>query len=397
MNRFFFVCWLAALALVSAAAASAAPATVQVVIDLRPEITAGRFDPERDRVGIRGAPAPLSWNVSHGAPVQADQPGLYAVTLHFATTPAQPIAYKFKIDRPGQPDEGWEDGRNRSLQLQPGVQTLQRAFNTLTDPLPPQRTGRIERIAPRPSAHVTPREVQVWLPPGYEADAQRRYPVLYLHDGQNVFDAQAAGAEWQVDEVAERLVGSGELPPMIVVAVASTATRVEDYTMVPMQRASSLSLLRGGGQAAAYARYLVQELKPLIDTRYRTRPGRADTAVGGSSLGGLMSMTLALEHGDVFGAALVVSPSVWWADGEIVRRVQQQPAGAPRPRIWLDMGLLEDDGAVAGARRLRDALVAQGWAPAYREEPGAGHDEAAWAARVEPMLRWLYGPAPAPR
>ncbi|MCY7314473.1 MAG: hypothetical protein LH480_02315 [Rubrivivax sp.] len=203
----------------------------------------------------------------------------------------------------------------------------------------------------------------------------------------------ARSSKWQVDEVAQRLVDRGELQPMIVVAVASTATRIDDYTAVAMQRANRISRQPSGCGAVAYGRYLVQKSKPLIDARFRTLTGRADTALGGSSLVGLVTMSLLLEHGDVFGAGLVVSPSVWWADGEIVRRVASHRADAPWSRIWPDLGLAEGDGAVAGARQLPAALMARGWRPAYREEPGAGHDEATWAAQVEPMLRRWCGPA----
>lgn len=370
--------------------AMASTATVEMRIDLRAEIAAGRFDPRHDAVGVRGGGAPLSWQHSVLAQRDAEDPaGPWRVRLHFDAVPAagRELAYKFKIERPGRADDGWESGPNHSLLLRPGAQTLARAFGSAAAAVLPRRTGQIERLPPRPSAHVGPREVQVWLPPGYEAATARRYPVLYLQDGQNVFDAVAAGAEWQVDETAQRLVEGGAVAPFIVVAVASGDERLRDYTPVP---GTAGALAGQGGGAAAYGRYLVQELKPYIDARYRTAPGREDTAVGGSSVGGLVSMWLLLAHGDVFGAGLVVSPSVWWADEAIVAQVGAAPAGTPAPRVWLDVGTDEGPGTLDGARRLRAALQARGWAPAYLEQPGAGHDEAAWAARVEPMLRFLY-------
>ncbi|MBK6470830.1 MAG: alpha/beta hydrolase [Betaproteobacteria bacterium] len=391
-------CWaqlpwvLAGLLLAGVAAASTA--TLELVIDLGTEITAGRFDPTRDAVGVRGGGPPLSWQRSVPArPDAASGAGaaVWRVRLHFEGVPegGRTLAYKFKIERPGRLDDGWEPGRNRSLALVPGAQTLARAYGSEADAPPPQRTGHIERIAPQPSAFVSPREVQVWLPPGYATALARRYPVLYLHDGQNVFDALAVGAEWQVDETAQRLVQAGAVAPFIVVAVASNDDRFRDQT--PLPGTAGPRATEGGG-AAAYGRYLVQELKPLIDARYRTQPGRDSTAVGGSSLGGLVSMWLLLQHGDAFGAGLVVSPAVWWADNAIVAQVAAAPATTPVPRLWLDVGLDEGHGTLDGARRLRAALQARGWAPAYLEQPGAGHDEAAWAARVESMLRFLYGP-----
>ena len=379
--------WLLLLVLLLGGTAARAQTALRVHIDLRAEIAAGRFDPLRDQVGLRGATPPLSWERTLQAAPATRRPGRFTVAVSFETTPSQPLAYKFKLERQGQPDAGWEDGPNRTLRLRPGAQTLTRAFGSRTDPVPLRRSGRIHRIAPLPSAHVSPREVQVWLPPGYASSPARRYPVLYLHDGQNVFDAASAGAEWQFDEAAQRLVAAGEMAPLIIVAVASTAQRKEDYTPVP-------ALMKGqpvGGGAAAYGRYLVEELKPLIDRRYRTEPGRGSTAVGGSSLGGLVSMWLLLEHGGTFGSGLVVSPSVWWAYEDIVAQVRRRAPGLPPPKLWLDIGLLEGEEGVAGVRRLRQALADSGWDSRYLEQPGAGHDEAAWAARVPQMLLHLHG------
>ncbi len=116
------------------------------------------------------------------------------------------------------------------------------------------RIGTIERLGIMPSAHVQPRDVQVWLPPGYDAQSDQRYPVLYLHDGQNVFDAQAAGTEWQVDEAAQRGVASGRLRPFIVVAVASTASRTLDYTPTEhdRRRLNASARPRRNAKAAAW-------------------------------------------------------------------------------------------------------------------------------------------------
>jgi predicted alpha/beta superfamily hydrolase len=263
-------------------------------------------------------------------------------------------------------------------------------FGTAPTPLTAERSGVIERHRDVPSAFVLPREVQVWLPPGYDRAPQRRYPVLYLHDGQHVFDALASGSEWQVDETALRLMSRGEVPPAIIVAVSNTTARFEDYTPVAMQRDGRPV----GGGAARYGRFLVEELKPFIDRRYRTRREPAHTALGGSSLGGLVTLWLTLQYPQVFGAGLVVSPSVWWAGHAILRDVAAVPLAARRPRLWLSIGALEGEEAVFGARRLREALLARGWAGGalrYVEVPAASHDEVSWAAQVEGMLRFLWG------
>ncbi len=250
--------------------------------------------------------------------------------------------------------------------------------------------ARIERIEPFASAFVSAREVQVWLPPGYDADAPQRYPVLYLHDGQNVFETSPFGLGWQVGQTAARLIAAGELAPLIIVAVANNADRLLDYTP-DRGRAQSQQGQPAGGGAANYGRYLVQELKPLIDSRYRTQPARSSTAVGGSSLGGLVSMWLLLEHEPSFGAALVVSPAVWWADSAILARVAQHASALAAPRIWLDIGELEGEEALRGARQLHQALIAKGWTVGYAQARSGHHNEAAWAQRVAAMLRHIHG------
>lgn len=374
---------------------------VDFEIDLRAEQAAGRFDPTRDQVGLRGSALPLSW----GRTLLAKQaaPGLYRVSVVFERVPfgGQALQYKFKIDRPGAaPDDGWEQGRNHPLAFPSELQSVSRLFNAPAVPLPPQRTGHIERLPPLKSAHVSARGLQVWLPPGYEKEPQRRYPVLYLHDGQNVFDAEAAGAEWQVDETAQRLVLAAAIEPVIIVAVDNGPDRFADYTptemLTPAARSGTGRDERRGGGGPRYARYLIEDLKPWIDQHYRTRPEPSSTSVGGSSLGGLISMWLVLHHADTFGAGLVVSPSIWWDDMFLMRDVRSTAwAGPARPRVWLDMGGQEGGGILQVSRQLRDALLARGWLAdrtlGYMEQPDAGHDEAAWASRVEAMLRFLYG------
>lgn len=382
---------LIATALTLSSLATLAAHRVQVEIDMRDEIRAGRFDPARDQVGLRGGGAPLSWDKPLLA--QPAGEGRYVLELLVERLPpgGQPLPYKFRIERAGQAaGEGWETGPNRLLEFPTEQQRLSRAFNAQPAPLVLSRAGQIESLPSLSSRFVSARGLQVWLPPGYERDTQRRYPVLYLQDGQNVFDAAAAGSEWQADETAQRLVVSGQVRPFIIVAISSNAQRVLDYTPSAMVRDGQSQ----GGGANAYARYLIEELKPFIDQRYRTLPDAGHTAVGGSSLGGLFSLWLALHHGEHFGAALVVSPSLWWDQEWALRDAARValPVGQPRPQLWIDMGTAEGETAIAQLRRLRSHLFGRGWTHAslnYLEAPGAGHDESAWAARMEPMLRFL--------
>lgn len=385
----------------SRAAAATVAGTLDFVIDLSAEIAAGRFDPQRDSLGLRGAVAPMSWQQPLLARALGDGRYGLQVTVPRAPFGGQPLAYKFRIERPGRgPDDGWEDGPNHRVRLAEGVTRVVRAFNAPPALLPARRTGTIESLGVVASRHVGPRPVQVWLPPGY-AEGASRHPVLYLHDGQNVFDDAAAGAEWMVDETADRLVRAGTIEAPIVVAVDSTRDRILDYTptrmRMPAERTGTGRAELVGGGASAYGRFLAEELKPLVDARWRTRTDAAGTAVGGASLGGLVSLALVLERPEVFGAALVVSPSLWWDDGWALRTVQALPVPAPRlPRLWIDMGDREGPGAMDAARALYEALRTHHPRAAdlrFVADAEGSHDELSWASRVEGMLRFLYGRA----
>ena len=239
------------------------------------------------------------------------------------------------------------------------------------------------------------RDVLVYVPPGYDASPKKRYPVLYLNDGQNLFDGATSfilGQEWQVDETAQALIVAGKIEPLIIIGIYNTGKdRLSEYTPAADAKFK-------GGQADLYGRLLVEELKPFIDRTYRTLHGPRHTGLGGSSLGGLVSLYLGLRYPNVFGRLAVVSPSVWFADHHIVHYVE---AAQKLPlRIWLDIGTKEGRGApeaqtsVADARQLRDALIEKNWRLGkdlrYFEAEGAEHNERAWAARVEEILRFLF-------
>lgn len=250
------------------------------------------------------------------------------------------------------------------------------------------------------------RTIRVYLPPGYEASSRRRYPVLYMHDGQNIFDAATSflGVEWGVDEACEKLIAAGTIPPLIVVGIDNTTDRAGEYTAV----AGTYRGEPNGGRGRLYNRFLLEEVKPFIDATYRTKPGRAHTVVMGSSLGGLVSLDLALQHPDRFAAAGVVSPALWWADHEILRRIESGAARIPanrRPRLWIDMGTAEGSSletfkeCIAEVRRLAGGLRAARWREGRDytlfEDEGADHSERAWNGRIERILTWLYAPRPA--
>ena len=177
------------------------------------------------------------------------------------------------------------------------------------------------------------RDVLVYLPPGYDATKSRRYSVLYLHDGQNLFDGATsfiAGQEWRVDETAQTLIATGKIEPLIIVGINNAGKdRINEYT--PAEDAK----YKLGGKADLYGRMLVEELKPFIDTHYRTKRDAKHTGLGGSSLGGLASIYLALKYSSVFGRAAVVSPSVWFANKQIVHSLEALRK-KPKVRIWMD-------------------------------------------------------------
>ena len=257
-------------------------------------------------------------------------------------------------------------------------------------------TGDVRRHAGFKSCHLdVEHDVLVYLPPGYDDEPKRRYPVLYLQDGQNLFDAAPAfSQEWQVDETAQRLIEAGEIEPLVIVGVSNAGpARIDEYTPTRDRKH------RAGGGGSRYGRFLVEELKPFVDATYRTRPGAADTGLGGSSLGGLLTMYLALQYGGIFWRLAVLSPSVWWDERFIVRRARLLAHKTPA-RIWLSAGTAEGEGVVEGAAALRDVLVAKGWTEgrdlAFTVVEGGRHDEATWAAQMESVLRFLFPPADRP-
>jgi predicted alpha/beta superfamily hydrolase len=241
------------------------------------------------------------------------------------------------------------------------------------------------------------RDIIVYLPPRYDEDTDRRYPVFYLHDGQNVFDAATAflGQEWHADEIAEDLIRGGAIEPVIIVGIYNAGERrIDEYTPTRGARTHGAS----GGKARLHAAMLVEEIKPFIDAEYRTVATASCTALGGSSLGGLATLYAGLRNPHVFGKLAVLSPSVWWRNGVILRMIRAIQPQASRPKIWLDVGTAEGDDpgrCLEDTRRLRDALVKQGWILgrdlAYFEDTDAAHCEQAWTGRLPRVLRFLFG------
>lgn len=281
--------------------------------------------------------------------------------------------------------------------------------------------GRLVEHPQMASAHVQPRDVTVWLPPGYDA-SDARYPVLYMHDGQNLFDGSRAayGKEWGVDEHVARLSADGQIRTPIVVGIGNTPLRLREYVPADLiralpgdMRADIQSVYGGEPLSDAYLRFMVEELKPLIDRTYRTRTGRDDTVVMGSSMGGLISLYALMKHPDVFGAAGCVSTH-WpiridqitdeaalapWRQRLVTAWTGVVRDGLPDPRdhrLYFDRGDETLDAFYAVFQsRIDQTIRAAGWGPdRFRSLvfPGAEHNEASWNQRLDAPLTFLLPP-----
>jgi predicted alpha/beta superfamily hydrolase len=241
----------------------------------------------------------------------------------------------------------------------------------------------------------TDRDIVVYLPPGYKTDTTARYPVLYQQDGQNAFDSVTSffrGEERHLDEGAQALILSHKMKPLIIVGIYSTGLhRINEYTPTNFPCKSN------GGQADLYGRMLVEEIKPFIDSQYRTLPNRSNTALGGASLGGLLTVYVAAKYVDVFSSLAIASPAADWDNQVIVRYLGSH---TPRRtfRVWLSVGTAESPTFLDGTRALRDVLVSKRWVSeqslTYAELQGGLHSPVSWSKVAEPMLQHLFAHTP---
>jgi len=254
------------------------------------------------------------------------------------------------------------------------------------------------------------RLVRVYLPEAYLQEPDRSFPVLYLHDGQNLFDPRTAylrGHTWRAQSTADRTTREGRTRPMILVGLDNTGMRrMAEYT-------PTRDPIRGGGEGELYGKLLVEELRPALAAKFRVLDGPENTGLGGSSLGGLISLALGLEYPSVFGQLAVMSPSLWWNNRSVFEWLAQRaplktsrirprfappPREFPHPRLWLDMGTHEGLRHVRDADMLHRRLLDRGWRDGvdlrYLKVPGGLHNEDAWAARFDQMLSFLFPAGP---
>jgi enterochelin esterase-like enzyme len=227
------------------------------------------------------------------------------------------------------------------------------------------------------------RDLWILLPRSYCEQPSRRYPVLYVQDGRNVFDPTLsyAGVDWQLDEAVDTLSTLGRIPEIIVVAIESSPRRMFEYADTTL--------------GELYGRFMIEELKPYIDNEYRTRASREHTAVMGSAMGGLMSFLLAWWYPDTFGQAACLSPVFLWGDGKTLDRVEKSTSPQRRPRLFLAVGTKGLEAELApGMHRMRALLQEHGWRVGddlvCQVVDGAGHHEQDWAARMYEALPFLF-------
>ncbi|MFY0607094.1 MAG: alpha/beta hydrolase [Cyclobacteriaceae bacterium] len=281
--------------------------------------------------------------------------------------------------------------------------------------LPTLASGSLDRIANFPSQYVTERNVDVWLPDGYDSTAA--YPVLYMHDGNMLFDSTTTwnGQEWGMDEALGQLIANDEIPPCILVAIWNVpAERKPDYTpqkpflALPQDIRDSLYSLESYRQklfpvavrSDGYLKFIVNELKPFVDSKYATKPDRDNTFIMGSSMGGLISMYAFMEYPEVFGGAACLSThwTLGYAPTDIIperfRNYMIARVGLiPGRKLYMDHGTTTLDALYPPYQKLFDeALEPYGISPtAYQSKiyEGAAHTEVDWGKRIAIPLIFL--------
>ncbi|MBB4639604.1 alpha/beta hydrolase-fold protein [Longimicrobium terrae] len=377
---------IAAAALLLAAAPASAQLTLRVAVPATtpadaPVYVAGSFN---------------GWNPAAPAYRLHAAEGAYTLTLTLPDEVRGPVSFKFTRGSwdAAEADSAGGDAPNRTFTVPAtGAATYTGAVAAWVNPATraPRRSTASRSVSVLNTAFAIPqlgrtRRVWIYLPPDY-ASSTDSFPVLYMHDGQNLFDAATSFAgEWGVDEALDSLRAAGD-PGVIVVGVDNGgARRLDEYSPWRNTR-------YGGGEGEAYADFLASTLKPFIDSHYRTRPERENTGVMGSSMGGLISLYAALRHPEVFGRAGVFSPAFWFAP-----QIYALPRAAPgpKPRIYMVTGEREGDTPLIYAndhRRMADSLAAAGFpaADVYAGLRADGeHAEWFWRREFPAAYRWLF-------
>ncbi|MBR8537811.1 alpha/beta hydrolase [Carboxylicivirga sediminis] len=432
-------------------------------LDMRPAIAEGWFSTDNDQVGLRGDQQPLSWSETYLAnATNAD--GIYSLKIPFSIAgDSLELSYKIKTEGAGHPEEGWQTGHNHRLVLYKGQQqTVKLSWDTQAPQPSSSITGNVDILRQFDSGELARRDIFIYLPPGYQSSNQH-YDVLYMHDGQNLFDAASTGQEWGLDEVAEDLITSGKIAPLIIVGIGNTSNRMDEYTptrqhwsynfikvdnknevaghyqtdtgealQVKTQSDTLLVIIPGsdewqrlearsdtsyylpragihftfqqdkqgstihaskppmGGKGPLYENFILNQLKPYIDSTYRTNPSAEHTSLGGSSLGGLISLYAGLRHPETFQNLLILSPSLWW-DNKMMFDWVNTIEPSSHQRIWLYIGGAEGEETVSNVRAMKQLLIDNGWQLQYKEAEHEQHNETAWKKQAANILHFVAG------
>ncbi|MEW5844530.1 MAG: alpha/beta hydrolase-fold protein [Bacteroidota bacterium] len=250
--------------------------------------------------------------------------------------------------------------------------------------IPGQVTGKVEYHKHFVLYGLKPRDIIVWLPPDYDKNKNERYPVFYMHDGQNLFDPRTSSmfVDWQMDETADSLIRKGKIKPIIIVGIYNTDDRMAEYADTPLGH--------------LYMKLIVEKIKPFIDSLYRTLPDRENTAVGGSSMGGLISMMCVWEYPNVFSKAACFSPAFKIEDIDYVKNVLAYVGKKKEITLYIDNGGVGLDARLLpGVNEMVKALEEKGFIENkdlfFFVDKTATHNEAAWAKRVWRPLKIFFG------
>ncbi|MDJ0842573.1 MAG: alpha/beta hydrolase-fold protein [Acidobacteriota bacterium] len=320
-----------------------------------------------NRITLRGDGGPFNWE--RGLPCHSVDAGTWVYEWEMEQ---ESISFKPLIN-----DEQWSIGVDYHIR---------RGETRNVYPFFHDDQGRLETV------HHFDTPISIFLPPGYDENPTRRYPVCYIHDGQNLFDPQTAfmGQIWGLHETMTRLVRSGLMEPVIGVGIYNRgAARIHDYTP---SFDPNFGEDGAGGGADSYNELVVEEIKPFVDLKYRTRTGPGDTGLLGSSLGGLVSLYMARTRPDIFGKVASLSSSFWWNRRNLIRQVIRSREHIPI-KIYLDAGGQESwEETLAMYQALLSCGYVAGKDLYCYIAPNHGHTESAWGSRAHLPLTFLYPP-----
>jgi predicted alpha/beta superfamily hydrolase len=247
-----------------------------------------------------------------------------------------------------------------------------------------QITGKVNYHKNFVLDELKPRDIFVWLPPDYEINKSKRYPVFYMHDGQNLVDPRTSNTfiDWQIDETADSLIHSSEIEPFIIVGINNTDDRSTEYSNTSLGK--------------KYVQLIIEVIKPFIDKEYRTLTDAKNTAVGGSSMGGLISMICAWENPDVFSKAACFSPAFKYREFDYTSVVEKDTLTKKDLMIYIDNGGVDLEKILQpGVDKMTAILKSKGFEEGKNLlvfiDKDATHNEAAWAKRIHLTLKFFFG------